>query len=70
MTPTPRQLKGAGIDVSALATAEARIAKYERAFRRILRSIDDVYPCGQIRSWVRGQIARVYQPPKQRKAKP
>ena len=70
MTPTPRQLKGAGIDVSALATAEARIAKYERAFRRILRVVDSYdIPIWVVPQSVRKQIKRVY-PPKQRKAKP
>ena len=71
MKITPQQLKSAGISIDALATAERKIAKYERAFRRIDEYIDGaktfIDPTELVGKML-DEIRRVY-PAKQRKGK-
>jgi hypothetical protein len=66
MTTTRQRLKYAGLDIDALREAERTIAKYERAFRRILRRwrSNEFFGMGDLID----EVAKVY-PAKQRKAR-
>lgn len=58
-----QQLKGAGIALSALLTAERKISKYESAFRRILRLLKGEYIAGPVTvRQIETVIERVYKP--------